>query len=82
MNRDVAAVLVLVLAFATYVTAHVTLAFGLGYRRPRWRALVALVIAPLAPWWGWRAKMRARSVLWIASVVVYVAAWIASDAPR
>lgn len=61
----------LVLAFATLLTAHVTLAIGLGRRAPRWRAPVALFAAPLAPWWGWRGKMRVRSILWIVAAGAY-----------
>jgi len=66
--------IVLVAAFAALVTAHLTLAVGLLRRAPRWHALVALVVAPLAPWWGWQAHMRIRGVLWVASAAVYVAA--------
>ena len=74
MTRDAAVLAVLVLAFATLVTAHVTLAFGLARRPPRWRGLVALVVAPLAPWWGWQERMRARGVVWLASALVYAIA--------
>lgn len=62
---------VLVAAFATLVTVHVTLAIGLTRRDPRWRGLVAFFVAPLAPWWGWQERMRVRGVLWIVSAVVY-----------
>jgi hypothetical protein len=62
---------VLVLAFATLVTVHVTLAIGLARRAPRWRGLVALVVVPLAPWWGWQERMRFRGVVWIVAAVVY-----------
>ena len=66
-------VLWLLAAFATFVTAHVALVFGLAMRAPRWRALVALPIAPLAPYWGARAGMHVRAVLWVASAVAYIA---------
>jgi hypothetical protein len=62
---------VLVLAFATLVTVHVTLAIALARRVPRWRGLVALVIVPLAPWWAWQERMRIRGVLWVVAAVVY-----------
>ena len=65
---------VLVLAFAALLTAHLTLAVGLVRRAPRWHGLVALLVAPLAPWWGWQARMRVRGVLWIAAAAVYVTA--------
>jgi hypothetical protein len=74
--NDMILVAVLVLAFATAVTAHVTLGFGLARIAPRWHALVAFVVPPLAPLWGLRARPRmiVRSVAWIVGVVVYVIA--------
>lgn len=62
---------VLLLAFATLVTAHVVLAASIARRKPWWRGAVALVVVPLAPWWGWREGMRGRSTLWIAAALVY-----------
>ena len=70
MSRDELVAGALVLAFAVVVTAHVTLVVGLAGRAPRWRALVALVVPPLAPYWGWNG-LRRRSVLWVAGAVVY-----------
>lgn len=72
---------VLVAAFAVLLTAHVTLAVGLARRAPRWHALVALVVAPLAPWWGWQAHMRVRGALWMAAAAVYAAALTAASLP-
>jgi hypothetical protein len=78
MARDIALLSFLVLAFATLLTAHVTLALAIarsGYRR---RAVAAFLIAPLAPYWGWREGMRARGVLWMAAAISYVGAlWLA-----
>ena len=65
---------VLVVSFAILVTTHVTLAFGLARRAPAGKALLAFVVAPLAPWWGWRAHMRVRGLLWMAASAVYVVA--------
>jgi hypothetical protein len=65
----------LLVAFATLVTAHVTIAIGLLRRSPRWRAPVALVIAPLAPIWGWQSHMRVRAMVWTIAAVVYVVAF-------
>jgi hypothetical protein len=62
---------ILVAAFATLVTVHITLAFGLARRPPRWRGVLALIVAPLAPWWGWQARMRLRGALWVAAATVY-----------
>lgn len=74
MTRDALVLGALVGAFAALSTAHVTLAIGLAGQTPRWRALVALVVPPLAPFWGWAAGMRARASLWVAAVVVYAIA--------
>ena len=37
------------------------------------RARVALVVPPLAPFWGCEAKLRGRVTLWVTSLVVYLA---------
>jgi hypothetical protein len=73
VSRDEAVVIVLVLAFATLATAHVTIVAGLLARPPRWRGLAALVVAPLAPYWAWQ-PMRSRAVVWLAAAAVYVLA--------
>lgn len=70
---DVVLFAALLLSFATLVTSHVVLAFRLVGVRPRWRGLVALVIPPLAPLWGYREGFRRTSTLWLAALVVYVA---------
>ena len=72
-------VIAVVLAFAFLVTAHVAIAIGLAGRAPRWRALVALLFAPLAPYWAWKERMRVRAGLWAAGLVVYVAARVAAS---
>ncbi len=71
MTRDAVIVVVLVAAFATLTTAHTTIALGLARRPPRWRAWVAFFAVPLAPWWGWRERMRVRGLLWIVAAIVY-----------
>lgn len=72
----VAVVIGLVASFATLVTSHVALALGLAARRPRWRGAVALLVPPLAPWWGLEAGLRVRSALWITGACAYVVARI------
>lgn len=64
------------LAFGTLVTAHVSLLVGLLLRHPRWRAPVALVMPPLAPYWGYDAGMRFRTLIWVGAVCVYAVAMI------
>jgi hypothetical protein len=69
--RDLLPVLIVVFAFSVAVTDHVAIVAGLAARHPRWRAPVALVIAPLAPIWAFRAGMRARAAIWLAAVATY-----------
>jgi hypothetical protein len=63
-------------AFAALVTAHVALGVELARRGPHWRAALAILAFPLAPWWGWRHRMRIRSVAWVVAAVVYAAALV------
>ena len=61
----------LAVALAVFFGAHVALVAGLA-RRHSWKmALSALVVAPLAPFWGWRRGMRARTIAWLSARVVY-----------
>jgi hypothetical protein len=71
ISRDEALSVGLVLAFAALVTAHLTLVAGLAGRKPRWRALVALLVLPLAPAWGRREGFHVRTVIWAVSAVAY-----------
>jgi hypothetical protein len=64
---------VMVVSFATLLTAHVALTAGLLTEPPRIRALVAFVLFPLAPYWGFRGKLHGRSITWLAALSVYVA---------
>ena len=76
--KDLIVVATLVIAFALFITAHVTITYGLAWRPPRWRALVALFVAPLAPFWAWREHMRIRAGIWGGALVLYVVAMIVS----
>jgi hypothetical protein len=79
MTRDAVLTAALVLAFALLVTAHVTIVAGLLARPPRWRAVLAAFVAPLAPLWGWFEGMVVRSILWLVFAVAYlVTRWMAS----
>ena len=78
MSRDEIVSLALVACFAAWITAHLALVAGLVVRRPRWRALAALVVPPLAALWGWRSGMRGRAAVWLAGAMGYVASrWLA-----
>ena len=63
--------LVLAGAFGMLDTAHVALFVALLRRPPRWRAIVALVVPPLAPFWGWEARQRFASAVWVFALLVY-----------
>ncbi len=71
--RDVLIVGGLVVAFATLVTVHVAIVFGLAKQQPRWRAALAFVVPPLAPYWALRNGMMVRGGIWIGSVILYSA---------
>lgn len=78
MTGDEWLTLAVVLAFATLVTVHVMLLTGLLVRQPRWRALAAALVPPLAPVWGVRSGMAGRAGVWIASALAYVVLrWLA-----
>jgi hypothetical protein len=62
----------IVLSFATLLTAHVALTAGLVARPPRVRSVVAFILLPLAPYWGFRENMRGRAITWLASLSAYV----------
>jgi hypothetical protein len=72
MVRDDLLTCALLLAFATLITTHLSLVAGLTRHPPWWRALVALVAVPLAPYWGRTAHMKGRASLWVMSAVAYV----------
>ena len=76
MSRDEIVSLGLVGSFALLVTAHLMLVAGLAARPPRWRAIVALIALPLAPWWGLRVGLRRRTAVWLAAALAYVAFFV------
>ena len=57
---------------ALWFTIHVALSVGLLRRHPRWRGLLGFLIAPLAPIFGFGARLRIRSVVWIVLAIAYV----------
>jgi hypothetical protein len=66
----------LAVALAVFGAAHVALVVGLARARTphAWgRALAALFVAPLAPWWGYRSGMRWQSYVWAGALAVYAA---------
>lgn len=74
---DAAVLIVLLLAFATFITTHVSIAVRLLLRKEdRWRGALVWVALPLAPLWAYRRHWRGSAVLWVISVVVYAIALI------
>jgi hypothetical protein len=63
--------LALALVLAAFVAAHVALVVGLARRHSWSRAVVALLVPPLAPWWGWEAGLRLRTLAWGAALALY-----------
>ncbi len=58
-------------ALAVFLAAHVALVAGLARKRTWGRALVALLVPPLAPWWGYRAGLRVATIAWCAALALY-----------
>jgi len=75
---DIAIMLTLVGSFAILCTAHLALALGLTLKKPRWKGFVALVLAPLAPYWGHAARMRPLPAVWVTAFCLYVLALLAA----
>jgi hypothetical protein len=73
---DLVVFIALVAAFALLSTVHLAIAMRLSLREPRWRGLVALVVPPLAPYWGMEAGMKKLATLWIVALSIYVVARI------
>jgi hypothetical protein len=67
-------VIVLVGAFALLVTVHLAIVVGLAARSCPWRAVVALVVPPLAPYWAARSNMGVRAGVWLACGALYATA--------
>ena len=73
---DLAIYILASVAFGVLLTAHVALLAGLALRRPRWRGPLALLVPPLAPYWGYETGMRIRTLIWVGAVCVYAVARI------
>jgi hypothetical protein len=68
---DLALVLLPSALFGLFVSAHVSLVFVLAARPPRFRAALAFIVPPLAPFFGFREGFRALSSVWVVSLVAY-----------
>ena len=69
--------IVLGLALVVETAAHLGLLVGIAKGDPRrWRALVAFLIPPLAPYWGWQLGLTRRTYAWLGALAVYAIALI------
>jgi hypothetical protein len=59
------------LALLAMLGSHVALLVRLAMRRPRYRALVALLVPPLVPYWGWRSGARNLVYAWGGALALY-----------
>ena len=75
---DIAILVVLVSAFAFLVTTHLALSLALCIRLSWWRGLLALLVPPLAPYWGYESGFRVAAALWLIFVFVYSVTLIAA----
>ncbi len=73
--------LALAIVLAAFAATHAALLAGLVRRVTWWRLAAALLVMPLAPWWGYRAGMRLRTFAWGALLVAYAIS-IFGVAPR
>lgn len=62
----------LVLSSAVGVTAHVAIAWQLAAIEPRWRALLALLVPPLALVFGIRSRLYVTSAVWLVAWIAYL----------
>ncbi|MEO8799357.1 MAG: hypothetical protein ABI551_15815 [Polyangiaceae bacterium] len=69
---DLVIVIIAVVSCALWMTAHVSILAALAVRPPRWRALVALLVPPAAPYFAFQSKLRGRAATWVVSAIVYL----------
>jgi hypothetical protein len=66
---------VLALALALVLGAQLAIAVSLALTPPRWRALAALLVPPLGPFWAWQVRrLRPLAWAWALGVAIYAAA--------
>ncbi len=75
---DIAILALLLIAFSTLVTTHLALSVLLFLRSPWWHGLLALVIPPLAPYYGYESGLKIGAGIWIGAVFFYAVALIAA----
>jgi hypothetical protein len=59
------------MALFVHGVAHVAIAGAFVHRREWKHAVLALLVPPLAPWWGWHAGMKPLVFVWSGALAVY-----------
>ena len=75
---DFAILATLLLAFGLLVTTHLALSVRLLFRSPWWRGLVALLVPPMAPYYGYESGLKIGAAVWLVAVFLYAVALIAA----
>ena len=75
---DVAILATLLFAFGLLVATHLALSVQLLLRSPWWRGLVALLVPPMAPYYGYESGLKVSAAVWLVAVFLYAVALIAA----
>jgi len=71
MTPESAVAALVAISLVAFTAAHLMLLGSLLMRPPRCRALLALAVPPLAPYWAWRGGLKARVYAWGAALALY-----------
>lgn len=71
---DIVLLTVICVTFALVSVAHLGIVAGLFWRKLWLQAVVALLLAPSAPYWAYLQGMRTRAGLWIVGAAFYAIA--------
>ena len=69
---DLALLIALVVSAGVLLATHVSLSVGLWRLGPWHRGLLALLVPPLAPLWGYHGKLHTRSLIWIIAITIHI----------
>jgi len=58
-------------ALVVEIGAHAALVIGLARAKPRYRAALAVLLPPFAPYYGWHQGMRTWATLWLIALGAY-----------
>ncbi|MCL2824193.1 MAG: hypothetical protein FWD57_09400 [Polyangiaceae bacterium] len=63
---------VITTSFATMMTAHASIVWGLLRHRSFAHAASGLVLPPLSAYWAWLEGMTTRTVIWLVAALIYI----------